>query len=436
MPKKSSESRVRAVPAAPAAAHTRPSRLRRLPWVAVLLTIAVALSSGLAVDPIRDAGSLAEVSEATLARPTSYVVIAPLSNVLDTLTLISLKQHIAFVAGLLLLFVAWRVLLHWLGGPGERPRHRGAAVGFAGSIILLYAASAFLPRPMASLVTDNPSILRVDFHSHSNASHDGHQSVERLRTWHERAGYDVAYVTDHANVSAAERGVAANPATAANGVMTLQGIEVTWEGEHVTILGAERFYRGLLTENKRDVDVRGLEIASVIATREPVVIWNHPHDLGRLPIAAGPGTGGVRAIEVINGAPDDRDESRRNRDAILALAARSNLALTIGSDNHGYGYATPGWTLMRLFGWRGLAGDDLASRIERSIRDGGTASTRVVERRIADPGSEIALVFTVFTAPARMLTTLSGEERMAWLVWTWLLTAALWWLRRRRRVTV
>ena len=436
MPKKTSESRVRAVPAHATPAVPRPSRLRRVPWIALVVTIGVALSSGLAVDPIRDAGSLADVSEATLVRPMSYVVIAPLSNVLDTLTLISLRQHIALVVGLVLLFVAWRVVHHWLAGPDHRPRHRVASLGFAGAIVLLYAASAFLPRPMASLVTDNPSILRVDFHSHTNASHDGHQSVERLRSWHERAGYDVAYVTDHGNVSAAERGVAANPATAANGVMTLQGIEVTWDGEHVTILGAERFYRGLLTENRRDVDVRGLEIASVIATREPVVIWNHPHDLGRLPIASGPGTGGVRAIEVINGAPDDRDASRRNRDAIVALAARSNLALTIGSDNHGYGYATPGWTLMRLFGWRALAGDDLTARIERSIRDGGTASTRVVERRIADPGSELALGATLFTVPARMLTTLSGEERMAWLVWTWLLTAAVWWFRRRRRVAV
>ena len=405
---------------------------RRLPWTAILISLAVVLSSGLAVSPIRDAGSLSEVSEVSLQRPVGYVLLAPLSNVLDTLTLVSLRQHIAIVLGALLLLALWRVARIWLGGSTLR-QHGRAALIFLILVVVAYAAAALLPRPMASLVSDNASIVRIDFHSHTNGSHDGHQSVERLRSWHERAGYDVAYVTDHANVAAAERGIAANPAKGADGVLILQGIEVTWDGEHVTLLNAERFYRGLLTENKRDVDVRGLEIGSVITGREPVVIWNHPHNLGRLPIASGPGTGGVRAIEVINGAPNDRDMSRYNRDAIVALAARSNLALTIGSDNHGFGYATPGWTLMRLFGWRGLNGDELASRIERSIREGGTASTRVVERLIANPESSLALAVSVFSVPARMLTTISNEERVAWLVWTWLLTVGAWLYRKRTR---
>ena len=37
----------------------------------------------------------------------SYVVLAPLSNVLDLLTLLSLRQHVAVLATLLLLFAVW-----------------------------------------------------------------------------------------------------------------------------------------------------------------------------------------------------------------------------------------------------------------------------------------------------------------------------------------
>jgi hypothetical protein len=260
--------------------------------------------------------------------------------------------------------------------------------------------------------------------------------VERLRAWHARAGYDAAYVTDHASVAGAERGVAANPRSAADGVMLLQGIEVTWSGEHVTILGAERFYRGLLTDNKRDIDVRGLELGSLITGREPVLIWNHPHRLEGVPVASGPGTPGIRAIEVVNGAPADRDDVRRNHRALVELAQRSNLALTTGSDHHGWGYATPGWTLMRIFNWRSLGGDDLSTRIEQALRTGGLGSTRTVERRIADPGiSTVWLAATVFSAPTRMLTTISNDERVAWLVWTWGIAAALWWVRRRRTRT-
>jgi hypothetical protein len=288
---------------------------------------------------------------------------------------------------------------------------------------------------MASLVSNNPNILLVDFHSHTDASHDGHSSVERRRAWHARAGFDAAYVTDHASVAAAERGIASNPRSAADGVMLLQGIEVTWSGEHVTILGAERLYRGLLTDNKRDVDVRGLELGSLITGREPVLIWNHPHRLQGVPVASGPGSAGIRAIEIVNGAPDDRDALRRNHRALVELAQQSNLALTTGTDHHGWGYAAPGWTLMRIFNWRSLGSDDLSNRIEQALRTGGLASTRTVERRTANPGiSILGLTATVFSAPTRMLTTISNDERAAWLVWTWLIAAAIWWIRRRRTV--
>lgn len=426
-PKRASEKHARDL-AAPA---VRPLYLR-LPWTPLLISAAVLLSGGFAVPPVRDAATLADVVDGYLVRPIGYILIAPLSNVFDMLTLLSLKQHIALVLGILVLFVLWRVA-RAVFGDSTRRQHLLATATLLVGIGLVYVAGTLLPRPMAALIADNANIMRVDFHSHTRSSHDGHQSVEQLRSWHAKAGYDVAYVTDHGSVAAAERGIVANPDVAANGVTLLQGIEVTWNGEHVTILGAERFYRGLLTENKRDVDVRGLELSSLITGREPVIVWNHPHQLDRLAIASGPGTGGVRAIELVNGAPDDIDAMRRNRGEIIALADQRNLALTAGSDSHGWGFATPGWTLMRIFGWRGMSGDSLAGRIERTIREGGRGSTLAVERRVADPGnSTVALGITAFAAPARMLTTVSNDERVSWLIWTWLIAAVVWWTRKRR----
>src|SRR6185503_663306 len=141
------------------------------------------------------------------------------------------------------------------------------------AIIVTYAATLLLPRPMAALVSDNADIIRIDFHSHTAASHDGRPgwSAERNRAWHRDGGYDVAYVTDHATVAAAERGVALNPNPVGEGTVLLQGIEVTWAGEHVDILGAERMYKGLLTPNNRDVDEQALRLASLLPGREPVV---------------------------------------------------------------------------------------------------------------------------------------------------------------------
>jgi hypothetical protein len=405
---------------------------KRIPWIALAISTAVVLGGGFAASPIRDAESFSDVAEVSFVRPGSYVAMAPLSAILDTLTLLSARQHIALAIGALVLFAAFRAFRAWRHAPGLRSHLK--ATGFlAVAIVALYAATAALPRPMARIEAADAHILRVDFHSHTSASHDGRAgfTAERNRSWHRAGGYDVAYITDHGTVAGAEQGMANNPSPAAEGVTLLQGIEVTWSGEHVVILGAERAYRGLLTENKRDVDEQGLRLASMIAGREPVVVWNHPRRLDRLSIAGARGTAGVRAIELVVGAPDNMDDIRPNRGQILVMADQRNLALTAGSDNHGWGRTAPGWTLLRIYGWRAMAADSLGLHIERVIRENGFRGTRVIQRSVADPGSSaLALAATVFAVPARMLTTLSNEERVVWLVWIWLLTAAIWWRRR------
>ena len=87
---------------------------------------------------------------------------------------------------------------------------------------------------------------------------------------------------------------------------------------------------------------------------------------------------------------------------------------------------------MLIFGWRGMAADSLESQIEDDIRRGGVRAGRVVERRAAQAASDVELALTVFAAPARMLTTLSNDERISWLIWISLITAATWWIRRAR----
>jgi len=408
-------------------------RLSSLPWVPVVISLLLLISSGFEVQPIRDAATLGEVPEAFLDRPLSYVALAPLSNTLDMVTLMSAKQHIMVAAALLLIFIAARVVTHRRVGSTWR-RHSAAFAWAAGGFVVVYVAAAALPRPMAALGVHDASVARVDFHSHTSASHDGRPgfNVERNRAWHRAAGYDIAFITDHATVSGAEQGIVNNPVPAADGVTLLQGMEVTWTGEHVNVLNAERVYKGLTTENKRDIDEQALRLASVLPGREPVLIWNHPRDLGRIPSADTAGSPGVRGLEIVNGAPDKMDVLRPKRLEIVAKAERANLALTSGTDNHGWGRAAPAWTIMYMSNWRGASTDVIALAIERSIREGGYRSTRVIERRVADPGNDPrGMLGAIVFVPWRMLTTLSNDERSMWLLWTWLIWIAAAWNRRR-----
>jgi hypothetical protein len=397
---------------------------RRIAWFPVGVTLLVILTALFAVSPVRDAVTLGEVGEARLSVPAGYTAIAPLSAVLDTITLLTVAQHIALLLWVILVYVAWRV---------SRPRGatmplreaRNAAF-LLGGILVTYAAVALLPRPMAALATSDDTVLSIDFHAHTKYSHDGRPgwTEDDVRNWHHAAGYDVAYITDHRSFEGAERGIASNPGQAGEGTMLLQGLEAFFRGEHVNVLDAGRRFKGITTPDLKDVDEHSLSIAAVIPATTPVIIETLPGNLARIPVTTKQGATGVAAIEIVDGSPRGLSQTRRERARIVRIADSLNLALVVGSDNHGWGRAAPGWTLMRIPGWRGMTTDSLSRRIEGVLGIGRREATRNVERRIAGGSTPIALAFAAPAIVLRMLTTLSPDERVMWIVWVWAIALA------------
>ena len=408
-----------------------------MPWVAVVLSLLVMGSAAFAVDPLRDASTFEPVPYVHLVLSAGYLLLAPICNVYDTLSLMSLQQHVVILASLAGLFAVWRI---WRAVRGGTTVWRELAVGGLALILLLavYAAGILVPRPMAALAVDSPlnnAVLVADFHSHTRYSHDGAPwfSPEANRRWHQRAGYDVAYITDHRTVRGAAEGIARNPDQAGQGTMILQGLEVVWDGAHVNVLGAQRTYRGLTDPNLRDIDDTALTLASMLPNHEPIVIYTFPGELRHLHPASGPGTAGVRAMEIVDGSPRGLGQARRKRTVVNAIADTLNFALVSGTDNHGWGFTAPAWTLIQLTGWRGMGTDSLAEAIDRVIRSNGFEATRVVERRQASTSlSRWRLAATLPLVATRMLTMLSENERVSWLIWIWAIVLARFAWRRRR----
>jgi hypothetical protein len=408
--------------------HAYAARLERLrplrPWWGLLLLLVLVFGSApFAIPPIRDAATLGTVAEATLRQPAAYVLLAPLSNVLDLLTLLSVRQHVALLLTLALGYAVW----WWLRGrtvpptvtPARRAARIAARIGLALlAVLAVYFGGALLPRPMAALEV-RPEIAVIDFHAHTRYSHDGRPDwgPEDVRDWHRDAGFSAVYISDHRTFEGARDGWANNPVLAGQGVSLLPSIEVVWKGEHVNVLDADKMYRGIFNATLRDIDEDALRLASAVTGNEPVLIETLPGDLSKMIPAHGPGTPGVRAVELVDGAPQGLGQERRERARIVKLADSLDLALVAGSNHHGWGHTASGWTLMFLPGWRGATPERFAYAIETSIRRGGNGTTRVVERYVADTETGIALPFTAPLVTWGMLRTLSMEERAAWLVW-------------------
>lgn len=400
-------------------------RLRPLrPWWSLLILALLVLGSApFAIPPIRDAITLDQVAEATLHRSAGYLLLAPLSDVLDLLTLLSVRQHVALLLTLVVGWVIWWIargrVLPATVTPARRGARVAARIGLAVlALVAVYFGGALLPRPMAALQV-GPEIVAIDFHAHTRYSHDGRPdwTPEDVRDWHRDAGFDAVYVSDHRTFEGARDGWSNNPVLAGQGVSLLPAIEVVWKGEHVNVLDADRMYRGIFNATLRDIDEDALRLASAIPGNEPVLIETIPGDPSKMIPAKGPGTPGVRALELIDGAPRGLGQGRRERMQLIKLADSLNLALVAGSNHHGWGHTASGWTLMYLPGWRGATPERLAYAIETSIRRGGSGTTKVVERYVADTETGIALPFTAPLVAWGMLRTLSMEERLAWLGW-------------------
>jgi hypothetical protein len=410
---------------------SRPRRFGApIPWLPLKVTAVVLVSALFRVNPIRDAATLGPVPEARLEIPVSYLALGPLLDLFDTITLLTVRQHVALVLTYLAAYALWRGWRAWRRRRTNRRRAplRAAgreALGAAAAIAILfvaYALMALAPRPMARLVVIDPEVIAVDVHAHTRHSHDGRGGWESedVRRWHEASGFHAVYVTDHRTFAGAEEGLGRNPRRAGEGTMVLSGLELVWRGERVNILGAGRTYRGLWDEAARDMDEDALILASMVTGREPVLVHTFPGDIERVIPAQGPGTAGVRAIEIIDGAPRGFTQTRRIRQQIVALADSANLALVAASNNHGWGRTAPGWTLLRVPGWRGMNADVLGMSIEGAIRESGRAATRVAERRVGETDGR----WTFATVPVvtwRMFTMLGTDQRVLWVAWAWVL---------------
>lgn len=404
------------------ATRTAASRLGMWGWPAV---VTAGLGAG-ALWPevvLRDALTRQPVSDATLYLPLGYLVLAPFCQALDALTLLSTRQHVAVVATAVLVLVAF------CGTRGWRTL-RALAMLVAGMLLIaaVYALCTLVPRPMAAIRVTDPSVVVVDFHSHTNFSWDGRTSftVERNRAWHRAGGWDVAYVTDHLKLEGAELGVAANPRHAGEGTVLLPGVECRTNGLHLLVLGMTA--AGLATL-RTDVESGGTRLRD---ERDHTVIHTIPGNLGRMARRSRTRPGTPVGIEASDAGPHGLDQMQRQREEVMAIAQRRNFALVAGSNNHGWSSTPAAWSLLRIPGWRDLTPEALGVRIEALLRQEGFRAVRVVERHGADAdATRLGLAATAPAVAWHVLATLTPAERLSWLVWTWgLALAGCWWRRR------
>ncbi len=357
--------------------------------------------------PVVDAITRAPASDVGLSFTTPYLLLAPVMGLLDHLTLLTDRQHIVFLVSVVVCFAGWRVARGcWpVFGSWSAGRECLLAGGGLAMLIAFYGFGVVGVRPMAALRAYDADLMIVDFHSHSDASHDVRSDfdAQARRRWHEAAGFDLVYLTDHGTVEAATRATLGNPRRAGEGISLLPGREMRFRGQHVVVLGVE--------------DPTALSTA----TPWPTLIQTIPNDLSRVPMPAEDGTEGVHAIELVDADPRGLRQSADERATLLAIADSLDLALIAGSNHHGWGRAAAAWNLIRLPGWRERSPEAVGSGVEARLRNSPSQSVRVVERpRLGGSLRARSVLHEAMTLPRlawHILVHLTPPERASWLAW-------------------
>lgn len=368
---------------------------------------------------------------ARLLHPIAYLVLSPVYDVMDALTLLSIAQLVALVISLAAVYLAWRGW-RWHRGVRVRIWRESRLALFAlGAFLAFCAAGVLVPRPMAALALDDPDAVKVDVHSHTNASHDGRGDFGARANidWHRSAGFDAAYITDHKSFDGAMEAMRLNPRRAGDGLVMLSGLEFIDNHNHINALGATASDSAWIRVEARrqrlgwPADERG----------SAVFIQTIPENLEHIPLPDRSSGRGLAGIELSDGAPRGIGQSQRDRALILRIADSLDLAVVAGSNNHGWGRTAVAWSVLRIPGWRKMTPEQLGAAIETRIRTERRGAVQVIERRSPDPaGSRIALAATLPAVTWNLLVTLSGAQRVSWIIWSWTLAAVVLLLAWRR----
>jgi hypothetical protein len=407
--------------------------ISRHPW-ATALAVAVVVAWSLPVPPLTDPLGAPLPPAWYLHHPIGYAILAPLGTLWDQLTMLPISRLTGFLAGLGLLFLTWRIrvrLTHRVRWPRAVLRECWvAAVSLAGFVGCLLLGLTWHARPVARLAGLAVDDLTVEIHSHTNASHDVRGwpvsgfDAAASRDWHERAGVDLVFITDHNTT----RGWSSFRGDLSPGRTQLcPGIELSAHGAHVVVLGeplpaSQQPYRG-------SADARARLFAEIAASPGAVAIASLPEYRGQTEQFLAEG---VRGFEITTASPKGNEFPRIGRDSVIALARRHGLLLVGAGDQHGYGATPMVWNVMRLPGWRTGEGPPCAAVVSQ-FRSGGPETVRIVERTRVRADSALPWLLTPLGVLWLAWATASLPVAIGWLVWIWMTALAGSWYRTQQR---
>jgi len=388
----------------------------------------LALSAGVVaaqifpLSPIVDVVTWSPPAGAHVVYPLTHILFAPFTLLADWLNGGSRHDLIGFAVWVVVGYVLLRLLARRsAASPGRRvAREAALAAVFLAGLATFVGWGYWLQRPIPRLVAANSDDLVFDPHSHTALSHDGRPGfgVAQNAAWHARAGFDVAFVTDHNVWRPLGPGAAGTPEGRARARL-LDGEEISLSGIHLLALGIAAEIDNRPYDASWDSTgalVRRLHADSVFLIPTVPEDWRHHTGVewGQL------SEWGVDGFEIWTSAPQAMDMPPSGRRTVIAWSRLEGRPVFGSTDMHGFGNAASVWNVVRLPGWRALEDSALKRALLARLRTGGAAANRVVALRRWLPRTRLGSALSVPVNLVVLLRAASRPHALALLGWIWL----------------
>lgn len=265
----------------------------------------------------------------------------------------------------------------------------------------------FIPLPNNTIVNNAQDTVLVTTHAHTEFSHDGLTSQKNMWEWHKRNGFDVFFITDHANHK-----------------KTLQFVQDQIRGEFssnpLVMVGQEHSgtnHMSLLGLNGK-FETKGMTDKAVIDSVHRyggAVIINHWFD----------GKGKEKEFYEELGADGFEIENtgkglyydRAVFEELKKFCEDKGLTMVGGLDFHGYGRVCSLYNAFKISGWQKMNRSSKENAIIKILKNGPQERLQILMYKDRPFYPQSNLHFQLFFTAVNYFRTLNLIQVFSWAFW-------------------
>ncbi|MEO9894244.1 PHP domain-containing protein [Aurantibacter sp.] len=276
-----------------------------------------------------------------------------------------------------------------------------------GICFAIFVLILFIPLPNNTIVNNSKNSVLVTTHAHTEYSHDGLISQEKMMQWHKRNGFDAFFITDHANhKKTLELVKNQKKIKKLDAPLVMVGEEFSGSN-HMSLLGLSGTF-----------ETKGMTDKAVIDSVHKyggAVIINHWFDGKGKDIEVYQRLG-VDGFEIENTATDlyyDREifETIRN------FCEEHKLTMIGGLDFHGYGRACSLYNAFEIENWSNLDVGTKEQTILSILKSGTQENIKILVYKDRPFYTKTNLAFRPFATAVNYFRTLNIWQVVSWIAW-------------------